>query len=72
MLNVIDTVRPENDVPVTVGEVVSASVNEIGPEGTSAWPLSDSTGLLDGLWIEKVYAPLAVDAPADRVKLNGN
>ncbi len=31
LLNVIDTVRPLNVVPVIVGEVVSARVNLIGP-----------------------------------------
>ena len=36
LLNVIDTVRPLTLVAVIVGEVVSASVNVIGPAGDQA------------------------------------
>ena len=45
LLNVIVTVRPLIVVLVIVGEVVSASVNVIGPTATRSLPSSDSTGL---------------------------
>ena len=55
LLNVIVTVRPLIVVLVITGEVVSASVNLIVPEGTRSLPSSDSTGLaVLMLWIEKL------------------